>query len=167
MKGWDHGCSYNFFTTDWQKRNARVNTKFCEIKVCSITDLKSASQSDVTVIMHIKLAFWIYVYFARNTQTLFSLLPGSSKAAMSPYDEESKTLVKGAKQFISDGLEWKRIHPVSMMVQHHRPRLLHHPLTKAWIVDKWNLYISYIFLVLLFIEMLFVTSLTIFMSKTE
>lgn len=96
-----------------------------------------------------------------------SLSPGASKAARSPYDEESRTVVKEAKQFISDGLEWKRIHPVSMMIQHHRTRLLHHPLTKAWLVSKWNLYISYIFLVLLFIELLFVTSLTIFMAKTE
>ncbi|KAK8398591.1 hypothetical protein O3P69_004023 [Scylla paramamosain] len=92
---------------------------------------------------------------------------GAGKAAKSPYDESNGTVVKHAKQFIVDGLEWKRVHPVSLMIKHHRTHLLHHPLTKAWLVDKWNLYISYIFLALLFIEFLFVVSLTIFMAKVD
>lgn len=118
--------------------------------------------------MHAKhLLLIVSCSVSKEMATVFFLPPGTGKAAKSPYDEKSKTVVKEAKQFISDGLEWKHIHPVSKMVQHHRTHLLHHPLTKAWLVDKWNLYISYIFLVLLFIELLFVLSLTIFMSNTE
>lgn len=89
------------------------------------------------------------------------------KIAKSPFEEKDGALSQNARQFIKDGLEWKNNHPLSLMVSHNRHQLLHHCLTNAWLLHKWESYIYMIFLILLMLEVLFVTCLIIFMGIVD
>lgn len=92
-----------------------------------------------------------------------------SKLARSPYksENEGQGVSANARKFMANDLEWKQKHPLTLMIQENRYHLLHHPLTNQWLIHKWRVYISYIFIALLSMEIISVVSLNVFMNYIE
>lgn len=58
-------------------------------------------------------------------------------------------------------------HPLSLMVQHTRAELLQHSLIEGLLIHLWKTYLSYLFIFLLIIEVLYLASLVSFMANTD
>ncbi|XP_053645950.2 transient receptor potential cation channel subfamily A member 1 homolog [Cherax quadricarinatus] len=106
-------------------------------------------------------------YDFRLFEDNFYIPPENDKIAQSPYDTESGKLREDAAQFIQDRLEWKKCHPVNLMVEHNLLQLLQHSLTKAWLRHKWKSYLFFVFLILLLLEICFVISLSFFLKSAD
>ncbi|XP_063877858.1 serine/threonine-protein phosphatase 6 regulatory ankyrin repeat subunit B-like [Scylla paramamosain] len=59
-------------------------------------------------------------------------------------------------------------HPVSLMMKKPEwPNLLQHPFTDSWLMYFWRISVFYIFMLLLFIEVVYLTSLHFFMDNVD
>ncbi|KAK4296890.1 hypothetical protein Pmani_030647 [Petrolisthes manimaculis] len=93
----------------------------------------------------------------------------TSKLARSPYksEGEGQGVSSNAQKFLTNDLEWKQTHPLTLMIQENRYHLLQHPLTNQWLIYKWRVYMLYIFIALLSMEIVSVLSLNIFMNYID
>ncbi|XP_066971700.1 transient receptor potential cation channel subfamily A member 1-like isoform X1 [Macrobrachium rosenbergii] len=87
--------------------------------------------------------------------------------AKSPFDPKTHQVLPKASAFVEDGLKWKEQHPLTLMIDHQRHQLLHHPLVRTWLWRKWSSYIYIIFLIRFLIEILFAVFLTCFMGIAD
>ncbi|XP_053645951.2 transient receptor potential cation channel subfamily A member 1 homolog [Cherax quadricarinatus] len=105
-------------------------------------------------------------YDFRLLEDNYYIPPASNRIAESPC-KKCGELREDAEEIIQDGIKWKKYHPVGVMVRHNHHQLLQHSLTKAWLRHKWKSYISFIFLALFLVELIFVVSLSVFMESVD
>ncbi|ROT64748.1 putative transient receptor potential cation channel subfamily A member 1-like [Penaeus vannamei] len=72
----------------------------------------------------------------------------------SPFDFSTWKLLPEAEDLYSDKVEWKRKHPVNMMLKSQSIHLLQHQLTTAWLKHKFVTYTWLPFMLVLILHML-------------
>ncbi|XP_076034535.1 uncharacterized protein LOC143021130 [Oratosquilla oratoria] len=91
----------------------------------------------------------------------------TGRREMNPFDHDTGKLRPSAHSFYENENSWREQNAITKMILHKRKDLLLHPVTRAWVLNRWNAYAKWIFIVHLALEVLLIILMSSLASSTR